>query len=101
MAKTKVIEENRSPENFYSGSGGLKATMGTCWTNGDFAVSEERPVIQTITVTADLVKDPNGREKCVSCQLCELFVAEGVRLTGEIDAELEPERAHVERHLSL
>jgi NADH-quinone oxidoreductase subunit I len=46
-----------------------------------------------------LVKDPNGREKCVSCQLCEFVCPpKAIRITpGEIDAEIEPDRAHVEK----
>lgn len=44
-----------------------------------------------------LVKDPNGREKCVSCQLCEFVCPpKAIRITpGEIDSE--SETAHVEK----
>lgn len=44
-----------------------------------------------------LVKDPNGREKCVSCQLCEFVCPpKAIRITpGEIDPAAPT--AHVER----
>ena len=44
-----------------------------------------------------LVKDPNGRGKCVSCQLCEFVCPpKAIRITpGGIDAE--SEHAHVEK----
>ncbi|MEM8868612.1 MAG: 4Fe-4S binding protein, partial [Verrucomicrobiota bacterium] len=60
----------------------------------------ERPVIpHTYRGVPTLVKDPNGREKCVSCQLCEFVCPpKAIRITpGEIDPEAEPERAHVEK----
>ena len=56
---------------------------------------EERPVIpDNYRGVPTLVKDPNGREKCVSCQLCE-FVRppKAIRITpGEFDVEADPER---------
>lgn len=44
-----------------------------------------------------LVRDPNGREKCVSCQLCEFVCPpKAIRITpGEIPADAET--AHVEK----
>jgi NADH-quinone oxidoreductase subunit I len=44
-----------------------------------------------------LVKDPNGREKCVSCQLCEFVCPpKAIRITpGEIPDD--SETAHVEK----
>ena len=44
-----------------------------------------------------LVKDPHGREKCVSCQLCEFVCPpKAIRITpGAIDEE--SETAHVEK----
>ena len=61
---------------------------------------EQRPVIpNNYRGVPTLVKDPNGREKCVSCQLCEFVCPpKAIRITpGEIDAETDPERAHVEK----
>lgn len=45
-----------------------------------------------------LVKDPHGREKCVSCQLCEFVCPpKAIRITpGEVPAD-QPERAHIEK----
>jgi NADH-quinone oxidoreductase subunit I len=45
-----------------------------------------------------LVMDPNGREKCVSCQLCEFVCPpKAIRITpGEVPAD-QPERAHIEK----
>ncbi len=45
-----------------------------------------------------LVKDPNEREKCVSCQLCEFVCPpKAIRITpGEIPAD-DQERSHVEK----
>ena len=45
-----------------------------------------------------LVYDPNGREKCVSCQLCEFVCPpKAIRITpGEVPAD-QPQRAHVEK----
>ena len=76
MAKTKVIE--RKPLSFAEKTfipqmlGGLKATMGTMLDKTvTLQYPEERPVIpDNYRGVPTLVKDPNGREKCVSCQLC-------------------------------
>jgi NADH-quinone oxidoreductase subunit I len=44
-----------------------------------------------------LVKDPNGREKCVSCQLCEFVCPpKAIRITPGGIAEDSPQ-AHVEK----
>jgi NADH-quinone oxidoreductase subunit I len=59
---------------------------------------EERPEIpENYRGVPTLVKDPNGREKCVSCQLCEFVCPpKAIRITpGEIDEE--SENAHVEK----
>tara|TARA_B110000003_G_C16640714_1_gene530046 strand:- start:421 stop:969 length:549 start_codon:yes stop_codon:yes gene_type:complete len=105
MAKTKVIE--RKPLSFAEKTfipqilGGLKATMGTMLDKTvTLQYPEERPVIpDNYRGVPTLVKDPNGREKCVSCQLCEFVCPpKAIRIQpGEIDAELEPDRAHVEK----
>jgi NADH-quinone oxidoreductase subunit I len=59
---------------------------------------EERPAIPTgYRGVPTLVKDPNGREKCVSCQLCEFVCPpKAIRITpGEIPAD--SPSAHVEK----
>ncbi len=59
---------------------------------------EDRPEIpENYRGVPTLVKDPNGREKCVSCQLCEFVCPpKAIRiLPGEIDDEAE--NAHVEK----
>ena len=60
---------------------------------------EERPAIpQNYRGVPTLVMDPNGREKCVSCQLCEFVCPpKAIRITpGEIPAD-QADRAHVEK----
>lgn len=59
---------------------------------------EERPVIpQNYRGVPTLVKDPNGREKCVSCQLCEFVCPpKAIRITpGSIPDDAPT--AHVEK----
>lgn len=105
MAKTKVIE--RKPLSFAEKifvpqiANGLittfKAMFGKKIT---LQYPEERPVIpDNYRGVPTLVKDSNGREKCVSCQLCEFVCPpKAIRIiSGEIDAGAEPERAHVEK----
>ena len=59
---------------------------------------EERPAIPPgYRGVPTLVKDPNGREKCVSCQLCEFVCPpKAIRITP---GEIPPDAAngHVER----
>jgi NADH-quinone oxidoreductase subunit I len=60
---------------------------------------EQRPAILAgYRGVPTLVKDPHGREKCVSCQLCEFVCPpKAIRIIpGEIPAD-QPERAHVEK----
>lgn len=59
---------------------------------------EERPVIpENYRGVPTLVKDPNGREKCVSCQLCEFVCPpKAIRITPGAIAE-DSENAHVEK----
>ena len=59
---------------------------------------EQRPAISPgYRGVPTLVKDPNGREKCVSCQLCEFVCPpKAIRITpGELPAG--SENAHVEK----
>ena len=59
---------------------------------------EERPAIPPgYRGVPTLVKDPNGREKCVSCQLCEFVCPpKAIRITpGELDHA--SANAHVEK----
>jgi NADH-quinone oxidoreductase subunit I len=59
---------------------------------------EQRPPIPAgYRGVPTLVKDPNGREKCVSCQLCEFVCPpKAIRITpGEIPADAAT--AHVEK----
>ena len=60
---------------------------------------EQRPAIPPgYRGVPTLVRDPNGREKCVSCQLCEFVCPpKAIRITpGEIPAD-QADRAHVEK----
>ena len=60
---------------------------------------EERPAIPPgYRGVPTLVMDPNGREKCVSCQLCEFVCPpKAIRITpGSVPAD-QPERTHVEK----
>ena len=60
---------------------------------------EERPGIPAgYRGVPTLVKDPQGREKCVSCQLCEFVCPpKAIRITpGAVSAD-HPESAHIEK----
>jgi NADH-quinone oxidoreductase subunit I len=60
---------------------------------------EQRPAIPAgYRGVPTLVRDPNGREKCVSCQLCEFVCPpKAIRITHcEIPAD-QADRAHVEK----
>ena len=79
--------------------GGLKTTFGYLRKESvTLQYPEERPVIpENYRGVPTLVKDPNGRVKCVSCQLCE-FVCPPRAITidpGEIPED--SEQAHVEK----
>jgi NADH-quinone oxidoreductase subunit I len=105
MAKTKVLE--RKPLTFAEKTflpqiaAGLKTTLGNMFKPSvTLEYPEERPPIPDgYRGVPTLVKDPNGREKCVSCQLCEFVCPpKAIRITpGEIDPESDAARAHVEK----
>lgn len=79
--------------------GGLKITMKNMLKPAvTLEYPDERPDIPTgYRGVPTLVKDPNGREKCVSCQLCEFVCPpRAIRITpGEISEEAET--SHVEK----
>jgi NADH-quinone oxidoreductase subunit I len=67
--------------------------------NDTMEYPEQRPPIPPgYRGVPTLVMDPNGREKCVSCQLCEFVCPpKAIRITpGEVLAD-QPERVHVEK----
>ncbi|MCC5834100.1 MAG: NADH-quinone oxidoreductase subunit I [Opitutales bacterium] len=79
--------------------GGMKITLRNMFKPPvTLEYPDERPDIpEGYRGVPTLVKDPNGREKCVSCQLCEFVCPpRAIRITpGEIDAE--SDTAHVEK----
>jgi NADH-quinone oxidoreductase subunit I len=80
--------------------GGLKVTMKHLFApNVTLEYPEQRPPIPPgYRGVPTLVKDPHGREKCVSCQLCEFVCPpKAIRITpGAVPAD-QPERAHIEK----
>jgi NADH-quinone oxidoreductase subunit I len=78
---------------------GLKTTWKRMLApNVTLSYPEERPAIPTgYRGVPTLVKDPHGREKCVSCQLCEFVCPpKAIRITpGEIPPDAPT--AHVEK----
>jgi len=79
--------------------GGLKITFKNMFKPPvTLEYPEQRPEIPPgYRGVPTLVKDPNGREKCVSCQLCEFVCPpKAIRITpGEIAED--SENAHVEK----
>jgi NADH-quinone oxidoreductase subunit I len=78
---------------------GLKTTWKRMLApNVTLSYPEQRPEIPTgYRGVPTLVKDPNGREKCVSCQLCEFVCPpKAIRITP---GEIAPDSltAHVEK----
>jgi len=99
----KVVE--RKPLSFAEKTylpqivGGLKITMKNLFKpTVTLEYPDERPEIPDgYRGVPTLVKDPNGREKCVSCQLCEFVCPpKAIRiLPGSIDET--SDRAHIEK----
>ena len=99
MAKTVVLE--RKPLSFSERTylpqiaTGLKTTFSNMFKpKVTLQYPEEKPHIpNNYRGVPTLVKDPNGREKCVSCQLCEFVCPpKAIRITppgqsGEVDRE--------------
>ena len=79
--------------------GGLKITLDNIFRPKiTLQYPEERPTIPDgYRGVPTLVKDPNGREKCVSCQLCEFVCPpKAIRITpGEIPED--SDSSHVEK----
>ena len=79
--------------------GGLRTTLRHFFKpNVTLQYPEQRPEIsKNYRGVPTLVMDPNGREKCVSCQLCEFVCPpKAIRITpGEIAAD--SPNAHVEK----
>lgn len=104
MAKTKVLE--RKPLTFSEKTyipqvaSSLAATFVNMFKKSvTLEYPEVRPVIpENYRGVPTLVKDPKGRVKCVSCQLCEFVCPpKAIRIMpSEIDEE-ESDRAHVEK----
>lgn len=100
-----VIEVERKPLSLAERSyipqilAGLKTTWKHMFApTVTLSYPEQRPEIPTgYRGVPTLVKDPNGREKCVSCQLCEFVCPpKAIRITpGEIP--LDAPTAHVEK----
>jgi NADH-quinone oxidoreductase subunit I len=80
--------------------GGLLTTLRHLFAPKDtLEYPEQRPQIPPgYRGVPTLVMDPNGREKCVSCQLCEFVCPpKAIRITpGEVPAD-QADRAHVEK----
>jgi len=80
--------------------GGLKVTVRNMFRpKVTLQYPEERPIIPDgYRGVPTLVKDPHGREKCVSCQLCEFVCPpKAIRITPGAMPEDQAEHAHVEK----
>ena len=104
MAKTVVLE--RKPlslsERTYLPQivTGLKTTFSNMFKKKvTLQYPEEKPVLPpNYRGVPTLVKDPNGREKCVSCQLCEFVCPpKAIRITPGSVPEDQEECEHVEK----
>jgi NADH-quinone oxidoreductase subunit I len=100
-----VIQVERKPLSFAERTyipqiiGGLRTTLRHFFKpTVTLQYPEQRPEIsKNYRGVPTLVMDPNGREKCVSCQLCEFVCPpKAIRITpGEIPAD--SANAHVEK----
>lgn len=104
MAKTVVIQ--RKPlslsERTYLPQivTGLKTTFSNMFKEKvTLQYPEEKPIIpKNYRGVPTLVKDPNGREKCVSCQLCEFVCPpKAIRITPGSVPEGDDDLEHVEK----
>ncbi len=79
---------------------GMRITLKHLFSpNVTLSYPEQRPAIPPgYRGVPTLVMDPHGREKCVSCQLCEFVCPpKAIRITpGAVPAD-QPDRAHVEK----
>ncbi|MFA6287667.1 MAG: NADH-quinone oxidoreductase subunit I [Opitutaceae bacterium] len=100
-----VIPVERKPLTFAERTyipqivGGLRTTLKHFFRKPlTLEYPEERPALSPgYRGVPTLVKDPHGREKCVSCQLCEFVCPpKAIRITpGELPTD--SENAHVEK----
>jgi NADH-quinone oxidoreductase subunit I len=100
-----VIQVQRKPLSFAERTylpqilGGLRITLKHFFApKQTMEYPEQRPAIPAgYRGVPTLVKDPNGREKCVSCQLCEFVCPpKAIRITpGELPPD--SEHANVEK----
>src|SRR6056300_639593 len=104
MAKTVVLE--RKPlslsERTYLPQivTGLKTTFSNMFKEKvTLQYPEEKPQLpKNFRGVPTLVKDPNGREKCVSCQLCEFVCPpKAIRITPGSVPDDQEDREHVEK----
>ena len=104
MTKTVVLQ--RKPLSLAERSylpqiaGGLKTTLSNLFGEKvTLQYPDARPVIpRGYRGVPTLVKDPSGREKCVSCQLCEFVCPpKAIRIAPGSVPEEDEEVAHVEK----
>ena len=102
--KTKVLERKplRLAERKYLPqiATGLKTNMSNLFEKKVTREYPEQPtqIPDVYRGVPTLVNDPNGREKCVSCQLCEFVCPpKAIRITPGSVPEEESEREHVEK----
>jgi len=103
MAQTKVLE--RKPLSFAERTflpqiiSGMKTTLtNLAKPSVTLQYPDERPVLpDNYRGVPTLVKDPNGRVKCVACQLCEFVCPpRAIRIVPR-EIEEDRETAHVEK----